>query len=206
MGDIKNQNDLKNELAIPEESNQIGEDNTGQTLRFIDCYANGRENSLGRRSERFAVREETSDSGDVSSGWDIFEWQAVSDSVLEVVRRPEELSVTLSTRIQKNYIRTWINFGWVNEFYKLIRRKEAGCNIRWVRIRLRSTRMVRRRANNSSGMCGVKQNTYHTLEDIELCLWTGRFWIPRIRRLEKFLENAPDLCAKVSNNEKRSGC
>ena len=41
----------------------------------------------------FTVREETSDSGDVSSGWDIFEWASgFGFGALEVVARREELS------------------------------------------------------------------------------------------------------------------
>ena len=56
-------------------------------------------------------------------------------------------------------------------------------------------------ANNSSGMCcGVKQNTYHTLEDMRIVFVDGTVLDtadPASR--ENFLKTHQDLCAKVSN-------
>ena len=60
-------------------------------------------------------------------------------------------------------------------------------------------------ANNSSGMCcGVKQNTYHTLEDMRIVFVDGTVLDtadPASR--ESFLRTHQDLCAKVSNLAKK---
>ena len=76
--------------------------------------ANGGEDPLrGRSEEDFTVREETPDAGDVSSGWDVFERASgFGFGSVEVVARREELSRLHRPRgWEKNYIRTWINFG-----------------------------------------------------------------------------------------------
>ena len=110
--------DLKNELMIPEERIITdGEDVPGARdgREFLQIVtANGGEDPLGGRSEEdFTVREETPDAGDVSSGWDVFEWASgFGFGSVEVVARREELSrLHGARRREEDYVRTWIDFG-----------------------------------------------------------------------------------------------